>query len=99
MRAEIRKHLEQIAADFAKGDFGKPVATHAEIPAGVAVMQQRRAAIAYRYEETSLGARVLIQTKDHKARSAVQAFLRYQIAEHNTGDPSEVKTSERRQRL
>ena len=43
MRAEIRKHLEQIAADIAKGDFGKPVATHAEIPPGMAVMQQRRA--------------------------------------------------------
>jgi hypothetical protein len=90
MLIEIRKHLEQIAVDFARGDFGKPVATHAEIPPGVAVMQQRRAAIAYRYDETPLGARVLIETNDLKARSAVHAFLRYQIVEHKTDDPPGV---------
>jgi hypothetical protein len=95
MRAEIRQHLEQIANDFVKGDFGKPVATHAEIPPGVVVMQQRRAAIAYRYEETPLGARVLIETHDRKAQSAVHAFLRYQIVEHKTDDPPEMKRSER----
>jgi hypothetical protein len=95
MRAEIRKHLELIANDFAKGDFGKPVATHAEIPPGVAVMQQRRAVIAYRYEETPLGGRVLIETRDLQARSAVHAFLRYQIVEHNTDDPPDVNPSKR----
>ena len=98
MRVEIRKHLEQIANDFAKGDFGKPVATHAEMPPGAAVMQQRRATIAYRYEETALGARVLIETNDREAQAAVHAFLRYQIVEHKTGDSPDVKTSERSHR-
>ena len=97
LRAEIRKHLELIANDFRKGDFGKPVATHAEIPPGVAVMQQRRGAITYRYEETPLGGIVLIETNDLKARSAVHAFLRYQIVEHTTDDPRDAKTSERSQ--
>src|SRR5258706_5405262 len=30
--AQIRTHLTEIATEFARGDFGKPVATHAELP-------------------------------------------------------------------
>jgi hypothetical protein len=85
-REQIRTHLRQIVDDFAQGDFGKPLATHAEVPPGVAGMQAHRAAITYRYEETPLGARVRIETADADALKAVQAFLRYQIAEHKTGD-------------
>lgn len=88
-RNEIRAHLKEIADEFAKGDFGKPLATHAEVPPGVAVMQQRRSAIAYRYKETPLGARVVIDTSDLEAKTAVHTFLRYQIAEHKTGDTTE----------
>ena len=94
MRGEIRVHLEQIAGDFSNGDFGKPVATHAEVPPGVAVLQERRSAITYRYEETPLGARVVIETNDPKAREAVHAFLRYQITEHKTGDLASGKSPE-----
>jgi hypothetical protein len=85
-RAQIRAHLQQIAVDFAKGDFGKPVATHAETPPGVAGLQEHRASINYRYEETRAGARVMIETRDRDALEAVHAFLRYQIHEHKTGD-------------
>jgi hypothetical protein len=92
-RAQIRAHLQQIAGDFARGDFGKPVATHAEVPPGVAGMQAHRDAITYRYEERPLGARVLIETKDPEALKAIQAFLRYQIAEHKTGDAGATKKS------
>jgi hypothetical protein len=87
-RTAIRVHLRQIADEFARGEFGKPLATHGEVPPGVAGMQQRRSSIAYRYEETPLGARVVIETSDPEAKTAVHAFLRYQIAEHKTGDPA-----------
>ena len=85
-RAQIRAHLRQIAVEFANGNFGKPVATHAETPPGVDGLQQHRAAITYRYEETRPGARVVIETRDAEALKAVHAFLRYQIHEHKTGD-------------
>jgi hypothetical protein len=49
-------------------------------------MQQRRETIAFTYEETAGGARVRISTADAQAKAAVQAFLRYQIREHATGD-------------
>jgi hypothetical protein len=86
-RNAIRSHLQEIAVEFARGDFAKPFATHGEVPPGVKAMQQRLRAITFRYEDTVSGGRVLIQTADRKAKNAVQEFLRYQIREHSTGDP------------
>jgi hypothetical protein len=55
--AQVRAHLKEIAAEFARGDFAKPFATHAEMPPGVATMQQRQGALEFRFEETSSKAR------------------------------------------
>src|SRR6187401_3381721 len=38
-REQVRSHLAEIAAAFAKGDFEKPFQTHAEVPPGVPAMQ------------------------------------------------------------
>jgi len=86
-RDAIRSHLKEIAREFARGDFTRPFATHNEIPPGVKAMQQRSGSIAFRYEDTASGGRVVIRTADRRARTAVQEFLRYQIREHATGDP------------
>jgi len=81
-REQIREHLKSISEEFANGRFDRPVATHAEVPAGVPVMRERKALIHYAYEESADGARVVISTKDRRAREAVHAFLKYQIREH-----------------
>ena len=88
--AEVRNHLRSIASDFAGGNFDKPFQTHGEVPPGVSAMQSSRA-ISYRYEDLPLGGAVRIETKDARALDAVHGFLRYQITEHRTGDPLEVK--------
>jgi len=85
--AEIRSHLQTIAGDFSRGQFGKPVQTHVEVPAGRPEMRKSRRRIAYRYEELPEGGAVRIDTKDAKAMEAIHAFLRYQTTEHRTGDP------------
>ncbi len=82
----IRTHLQQVAKDFARGDFGTPLATHGEVPAGVEGMQAAKQKITYRYEELAGGARVRIATKDASALTAIHQFLGYQVAEHRTGD-------------
>jgi hypothetical protein len=87
----IRSHLRSIAADFARGVFDKPFQTHAEVPPGVPEMRQSRQKITYRYEDLARGGAVRIETKDPRALDAVHGFLRYQIAEHGTGDPIQVK--------
>jgi hypothetical protein len=88
--AQVRSHLQEIATDFSRGDFGKPFATHGEVPPGVRTMQERRNTLAFRYEDTPAGGRVRIATSDRKAAEAVHQFLRYQIREHATGDPLAV---------
>jgi len=83
----VRSHLQTIASDFSRGEFGKPIQTHAEIPPGVPEMRKSRQQIAYRYEVLPEGGAVRIDTKDARALEAVHAFLRYQITEHKTADP------------
>jgi len=89
--AAVRSHLRSIAGEFANGQFDKPFQTHDEVPPGVVEMQKSRQRIAYRYEELSDGGAVRIETKDRRALEAVHEFLRYQITEHRTGDPVELK--------
>jgi hypothetical protein len=82
----IRTHLKQVAADFTKGDFRSPLATHDEMPAGVEGMQAAKDKISYKYEEMANGGRVRIGTQDASALEAVHRFLGYQVTEHRTGD-------------
>ncbi len=89
-RSQIRMHLKDIAAEFAGGNFGKPFATHGEMPPGVQTLQKRKTAFTFLYEDTPEGGRVRMTTSDSKARSALHEFLRYQIREHATGDPLTV---------
>src|SRR5258708_2243447 len=84
----IRGHLKEIAEAFAAGDFSKPFATHGEVPPSVKTMKQRRRALMFTYEDVADGGPVVIRSSDAQAISAVQLFLRYQIREHGTGDPT-----------
>ena len=86
-RDQIRTHLKKIAVEFANGDFRAPVATHSEMPPGAETMQRLKNNIAYSYEGRPRGAAVRIDSSDEAAVNAVHDFLRYQIKEHETGDP------------
>ena len=90
-RTRIAKHLENISQQFKAGDFAIPHETHGEVPPGVAAMTTLRADIDYKFESTPAGGRVIITARSAAAIEAVHAFLRYQIAEHHTGDPSTVR--------
>jgi hypothetical protein len=90
-RDQIRSHLTEIAAEFAKGNFEKPFMTHAGVPPGVETMKRLAGQIRYAFEATLRGGLVRIATDDAAARRAVHEFLRYQITEHATGDPLVVR--------
>jgi ubiquinone/menaquinone biosynthesis C-methylase UbiE len=87
----IRAHLKEIAAAFKQGDFGKPFMTHSEEPPGVPALQRLRGEMTYTYADTSLGGIVRITTSDAEGLAALHTFLRYQIAEHKTGDPTTAR--------
>ena len=88
-REAIRSHLRHLALMFAGGNFDGPMLVHdsADVP-GSKAMAARKHVIRYQYADTSAGGRVSIVTSDREALGAVHAFLKYQIAEHKTGDPT-----------
>jgi hypothetical protein len=94
-RDAIRSHLPHISMMFSDGNFDVPMLVHdsANVP-GTKVMAARKGTITYQYVETPMGGRVDIMTTDKEAVAAVHDFLKYQIAEHKTGDP--LTTSKRK---
>jgi len=88
----IRSHLPHVSTMFSDGNFDAPMLVHdsTSVP-GTAEMARLRGTIAYRYAETPAGGRVDIVTTDPAAIAAVHAFLRFQIADHKTGDATAVK--------
>jgi hypothetical protein len=89
-REQIRMHFAHIAKMFSEGDFDAPMLIHARVPPGVPEMKKRRHAIRYEVEESPNGGRIVMTTKDSRARAAIHDFLRFQIRDHQTGDSLKV---------
>jgi ketosteroid isomerase-like protein len=87
-RDQIRQHLSHIAKMFSDGNFEIPMFIHDKTPPGVPTMTELRDEIHYDFEPMGSGARVRIHTRNARAMEAVREFLRFQIAEHQTGDPT-----------
>ena len=83
----IRAHLSHIATMFSDGDFSAPMFIHDGVPPGVTTMKLLKKKIRYTYELLDAGGRVRIESSDPVAVAAVQDFLRFQITDHQTGDP------------
>jgi len=86
-RNQIRMHLTHIAKAFQSGDFDIPMFVHDTVPPGVPEMKRLQKSIQYSVEETPNGGRVVISSSNEEAVEAIQRFLRFQIEEHQTGDP------------
>jgi hypothetical protein len=90
-RDNIRMHLEHIAQAFQSGDFEIPMFVHDTVPPGVPEMKRLHKHIHYSFEESPNGGRVVIWSTDKHALRAIHRFLRFQIEEHKTGDPTDVQ--------
>jgi hypothetical protein len=84
--AQVRAHLRAIATAFAAGDFAIPEMVHAQVPPGVEGMRAAGADLHFTYGEVERGATVTLTAATPIAIAAVHDFLRFQIAEHRTGD-------------
>ena len=84
----IRAHLPHIATMFAGGEFDAPMLVHdtKNVP-GAADLARLKSRLRYTFVETPKGGRVDIVTTDKDALNALHAFLRFQINDHQTGDP------------
>jgi hypothetical protein len=90
-RDQIRGHLRHITLMFSEGNFEVPMLIHDQTPPGTEVMKQLKNEIGYEFSETERGASIKISTTNQHAIKAVHQFLKFQIREHKTGDPLEVK--------
>jgi hypothetical protein len=88
-RDRIREHLQMVARSFAAGDFALPTLIHDQVPPGVDVMKTHKDVILYAYAPSEKGGIVSISTRDAEALDAVHEFLRFQIRDHGTNDPTE----------
>jgi hypothetical protein len=86
----IRSHLTHIVTMFSNGDFSIPMFIHDQVPPGEPTMKEKRAEISYTFEELPEGGRVRIKTANRDALKAIHEFLRFQIADHHTGDTTDI---------
>lgn len=87
----IRSHLMHVAQIFGDGDFSSPTIVHSSIPPGVTTMKLLKEKIHFKYEPIDAGGRVRIDSTDPVALAAIHDFLRFQITDHQTGDPLVVQ--------
>lgn len=90
-RDAIRSHLPHIAMMFSNGDFSAPMLVHATDVPGTKELASLKGTVRYSYVETPAGGRVDIVTSDRAALDALHTFLRFQIADHKTGDSGKVE--------
>jgi len=90
-RDAIRAHLPPIASMFAAGNFHAPMLVHDTNVPGTSEMAMMKDRLNYRFVQTPKGGRVEITTADPDALAAVHRFLRFQIADHHTGDSTEIR--------
>jgi hypothetical protein len=67
---------------------------HGTTPPGVPTMKKLHSEIRYQYQQTDTGGKIAIDTTNPKALKAVHEFLRFQISEHQTGDPIKLAEPE-----
>ena len=90
-RDQIRMHLQHIVSMFAAGNFDAPMLIHGRNVPGTATMARLKHQIRYQAHETEQGAEVTMVTDNREALAAIHKFLKFQIKDHQTGDPPRVK--------
>jgi hypothetical protein len=83
--AQIRAHMQEIAASFREGNFEVPGFVHAREVPGTQVMRARRSRISYTPDSTAGGGQLRIRSSDADAVPAIHAFLAFQRRDHRVG--------------
>jgi hypothetical protein len=80
---QIQRHMRQIAASFAAGDFHLPGFVHARIVPGTEVMAAHRSEIAYSVEDLPRGAALRLRSDTPSVVRAIHDFLQFQRKDHH----------------
>lgn len=88
---QIRDHFQHIVHMFAEGNFNAPMLVHSQDVTGTATMARLKSELHWEMQEISRGARISITADNKEALDAVHDFLRFQIADHQTGDCTAIR--------
>jgi hypothetical protein len=88
---QIRGHFQHIARMFDEGNFDAPMLVHSQNVPGTATMTRLKNSLHWDLQEIPRGARITITADNKEALDAVHDFLRFQIADHGTGDCTAVR--------
>ncbi len=88
---QIRAHFQHIARLFADGNFNAPLLVHSTNVPGTATVSRLKSDLHWDMQELPRGARITITADNKEALDAVHDFLRFQIADHNTGDCTMIR--------
>lgn len=88
---QIRGHFQHIVHMFADGNFNAPMLVHSQNVPGTATMTRLKADLHWNVQDLPRGARITITADNQEALEAVHDFLRFQIADHGTGDCTAVR--------
>ena len=83
--AQIRRHMQTIAIQFAAGDFRLPGFVHDRDVPGTDVMAARRSALRYTVDTLPRGAALRLTSDDPVVVAAIHAFLAFQRQDHHAG--------------
>ncbi len=90
-RDQIRAHFHHIVQMFADGNFNVPMLVHSTAVPGTETMTRLKDQLHWDLEETPRGARIAITADNKEALDALHQFLRFQIADHKTGDCTAIR--------
>jgi len=90
-RDQIRNHFQHIVQKFANGNFNAPMIVHSTTVPGTTTMTKLKSESHWTVQETPRGARINVATDSKEALDAVHEFLRFQTADHQTGDCTMVR--------
>ena len=88
---QIRSHFRHLVHMFSEGNFNAPMLVHSQDVPGTAVMARLKNNVHWELQEIPRGARITITADNQEALDAVHEFLRFQIADHHTGDCTAVR--------
>jgi hypothetical protein len=87
----IRSHLKHISLRCSlKATSRLQRSSMTRCHPAVSVMKEKRSEISYSFEEIAAGGKVQINTADPESLKAIHEFLRFQIADHHTGDSPDI---------
>ena len=88
---QIRGHFQHIAHMFSEGNFNAPMLVHSQDVPGTATMARLKSDLHWELQQIPRGARLTVTADTQQAADAVHEFLRFQIADHHTGDCTAVR--------